>query len=563
MRLMKPSSTGLGARIGKGLGASQLNKVPGMRKIPATAAGVLGKTIHASLKSAEDGEPVRRGVGGLVSGAGTGAMIGGTLAGALAVDRMTSQPGIISRLWAPKPTWNVALRQVGAGALVGAALGGGIGAMRRKNTETTKVGNVLGCMLWGTRSSPYAGPRTNPFAAGAKQANVLGQTRFGERTSPFAGFRTNPFARSSPPTEMKTASSAEGSVDGMAEAFERLVAGSVTPYRGFDYVAQGILKTAFEKDAGIGEMIGRGAQAIGHATGAVAGAVGGVGMKAVKGFARGMPAGARAVGAGAEARGLGRAVKGGLSAGAGALGMKSAPKPMSAMPFAKGMSPKYRISAGPMVGKGPYAMKTKSITKLSHEKDAGINRTMRMVESVGRKVIRGKEVPQGLAAATGRSTFHTAKRMEGLAKGLAAKGDAFEAGLHGAGRGLPPFGMGRIAGNVHATAKGYAEPITGAAHRLAGVARRESSSNVAGRVESMAGAVRRNAPDTAAGRIGKKLNVRTPGFMEGITKRKPMTADEAGVMGARAAGEYNAMRGSAVQGQGRPMQKMRKRLWGN
>jgi len=201
--------------------------------------------------------------------------------------------------------------------------------------------------------------------------------------------------------------------------------------------------------------------------------------------------------------------------------------------------------------------------KAAFEKDAGINRTMRMVESVGRKVIRGKEVPQGLAAATGRSTFHTAKRMEGLAKGLAAKGDAFEAGLHGAGRGLPPFGMGRIAGNVHATAKGYAEPITGAAHRLAGVARRESSSNVAGRVESMAGAVRRNSPDTAAGRIGKKLKVRTPGFMEGITKRKPMTADEAGVMGARAAGEYNAMRGSAVQGQGRPMQKMRKRLWGN
>jgi DUF1009 family protein len=184
-------------------------------------------------------------------------------------------------------------------------------------------------------------------------------------------------------------------------------------------------------------------------------------------------------------------------------------------------------------------MKTKSITKLSHEKDAGINRTMRMVESVGRKVIRGKEVPQGLAAATGRSAFHTAQRGQALGKGLKAKVDVLDQIAH------TSTGLGKLVGTVHSTTKGYAEPITGAAHRLARVSRMEPSTAVAGRTATMHKALKRNAPDS----------------WMGFAKREPHSAEEAATMGSRAAGEYNALRGAAVSGT--PQGGMRKRLWGN
>lgn len=129
---------------------------------------------------------------------------------------------------------NQGLARVGGGIIAGGALGGGIGAMTAKQ----KTANVLGCTLWGTRNSPYAGARTNPFASGIlKGANVLGPTLLGDRSSPFvAGGRTNPFAKT--PVQAKTASSAEGRVDGMAEAMEEILRDSVTPYRGFDFASQ-------------------------------------------------------------------------------------------------------------------------------------------------------------------------------------------------------------------------------------------------------------------------------------------------------------------------------------
>ena len=181
------------------MGAAALSKVPGLKKAPATGAGVLSSVV----KAAEEGASTRDRLGGLARGAGTGAAVGGLAGAAHATQYMTGKPGIFSRMTGAKRTWGGAVKRLGAGIIAGGAIGGGIGAMRAKNSGREKAANVLGCTLWGERSSPFAGHRTNPFATGVlKAANVLGPSPWGERISPFAGRRENPFARDPAPASM-------------------------------------------------------------------------------------------------------------------------------------------------------------------------------------------------------------------------------------------------------------------------------------------------------------------------------------------------------------------------